>query len=69
MPRYVIVNTDNFDGDYPDETFVQGLPTFFDKAHAQAVCDAINGHESRAQAARYYKVESEGYVLQPGFQP
>lgn len=60
-----IVNTDDFDGDYPDESFLLWPMT---KADAQLIADAINrvaGMDNR----RYWKVVEDDYVLQPGFEP
>ncbi len=67
MPRYLIVNTDNFDGDYPDEKFVENLPALLSKEHAQRIADAIN--DSGPYSPRFFKVVEEGYQLQPGFEP
>lgn len=64
MPR--IVETDNFDGDYPDEKFVS-LP-HMTKEHATAVVDAINAGFGDL-SPRYWKVVENDYVLQPGFEP
>ena len=69
MTRFKIVETDNFNGDYPNESFVN-LPGMA-KAHAHEVANAINkdfnppGHH----CSRYWKVVPEDYVLQPGFEP
>ncbi|EJN3045495.1 hypothetical protein NPT98_004538 [Salmonella enterica] len=65
---YKIVNTDNFDGDYPDEEFVTGLPYFHSKERAQCVADAINSTIPE-NSLRYWKVVDEDYILQPGFEP
>jgi len=59
-----IVNTDNFGGDYPNETFVL-WPMSKDKA--QRIADILN--EGGAGALRFYKVEENDYELQPGFEP
>jgi len=63
-----IVETDNYDGDYPDERFV-ALPSM-SKDVAKRVADAINkelcpngGH------SRYWKVVPECYDIQSGFEP
>lgn len=65
---FKIVNTDNFGGDYPDETF---LPlTFWSLESAQRVADAINAELcNHDHAARFWKVVDSGYQLQPGFEP
>lgn len=70
MPRFLIVNTDNFGGDYPDEKFVENLPIFHSRDAAKAVANAINENQfGGAVAPRFFKVVEEGYVLQPGFEP
>lgn len=70
MKRYLIVNTDNFGGDYPDEKFVENLPVFTTQSAAQTVADAINDNMAGGHnAPRYFKVVEEGYRLQPGFEP
>ena len=63
---YRIVETDNFDRDYPGEKFVQPLPAMT-KEQAQAVADAINAsvHEGYD---RYWKVFDNEYELQPGLE-
>jgi len=69
MPRFLIINTDNFGGDYPDEKFVDNLPVLTDRAKAQAVADAINHTAGGEHATRFFKVVEEGYKPQPGFEP
>lgn len=61
-----IVETDNFDRDYPDESFVN-LPRMVED-HAQAVADAINAGFSGGHH-RYWRVVPDDYVLQGGFEP
>jgi hypothetical protein len=67
-PTMMIVDTDNFDRDYPyEKVFLDGIPT---RELANKICDAINnrffsGHHS----PRILKVVEDGYVLQPGFEP
>lgn len=63
--RYAIVDTDNFDGDYPNEKFV-GEPFLFKQA-AQQVADSMNS--GNPNASRFYKVVELPYELQPGFEP
>lgn len=66
--RFKIVETDNFDGDYPDEKFVN-LPATT-KEKAQAIADTINTvHCPMGDSPRWWKVEPEDYVLVPGFEP
>lgn len=69
MARFLIVNTDNFGGDYPDEKFVENLPVINTRAGAQAIADAINNTAGGVHATRFFKVVDEGYKLQPGFEP
>lgn len=63
-----IIHTDNFDGDYPNEKFVEGLPLLRILEQAQAIADAIN-NVFGPNADRFYKVVPDDYALQPGFQP
>lgn len=63
---FKVVETDNYGGDYPDESFVN-LPAL-SREEAQGIADMINkvvgdGHH------RYWKVVDSEYVLQPGFEP
>ncbi|MHB1097957.1 MAG: hypothetical protein ACYCZR_00250 [Burkholderiales bacterium] len=66
-----IVETDNFDGDYPDESFLLWpMP----EAAAKEIADAVNraadiGGYAAGHASRYWKVVPDNYVLQPGFEP
>ncbi len=70
MPRFFIVNTDNFDGDFPDEKFVEHLPVLNNKEYAQQIADAINdGEVFGGMRPRFFKVVEEGYQLRPGFEP
>lgn len=68
MKSFQIVNTDNFDGDYPNEKFVTGLPYFSSKEPAQKVADAINSVAGGMRSNRFWKVVEEGYVLAPSFE-
>jgi hypothetical protein len=60
-----IVNTDNFCGDYPNEKFILWL---MKRETAQRIADALND-EMGPNAARFYKVVENVYVLEPGFEP
>lgn len=64
MP-YRIVDTDNFEGDYPDEKFVGD--EYKTEQEAQVRADELN--VGGDYAARYYKVVELPYKLQPGFEP
>lgn len=61
-----IVEIDNYDGDYPDEKFVD-LPRMT-KEHAEAVAKAINAGFPRVYL-RYWAVVDDDYRLRPGFEP
>lgn len=62
-----IVNTDNYGGDYPNEKFVENLPRMTPD-QARAVCEAINATQPE-NSPRYFKVVTDNYELQPGFEP
>lgn len=62
---YRIVETDNYGGDYPNESEL-ALPRM-SKEKAEHIASAIN--ESFVNGYRYWKVVEEGYELQPGFEP
>lgn len=61
-----IVETDNYDGDYPDEKNVNlyGMK----KEHAEVVAKAINAGYPK-DYPRYWKVVSDNYELKLGFEP
>lgn len=61
-----IVETDNFDGDYPDESFLNLPP--MKREHAVWVANAINDGFGQNHD-RYWKVVENDYVLSPGFEP
>lgn len=71
---YHLVNTDNFGGDYPDESFLsltdsdgKSNPMVFTSIQeAENIAKAIN---SQAAFNRYYKVVQQGYKLQGYFEP
>jgi hypothetical protein len=63
-----IVETCNFDGDYPDEKFVEGLP-YLNDSQANVICKAINSVLSGDNHPRYWKVVQDNYELSPGFEP
>lgn len=62
---YRVVNTDNFGGDYPNESFVG--PEML-KEDAQVFCDSLN-KPLGDHSSRYHKVVEGTYELQPGFEP
>jgi hypothetical protein len=63
-----IVQTDNFNGDYPDEKFVENLGPLGEQA-AKEICSVINLHCSGPHRPRWWKVVPDDYKLQPGFEP
>ncbi len=62
-----IVETDNYDGDYPGETFVNVGPLPEDAA--KELCDLINKLCSGDRAPRYWKVVPNDYELNDNFEP
>lgn len=59
-----IVNTDNFDSDYPNEQFILGWVP--DEA-AKEIAAVINKHLCKdGRGDRYYKVVDDNYILKPG---
>ena len=59
-----IVDTDNYGGDYPDEKVIaEGITS---KYLGQIMIDALNKSPDNR---RYYKLVSDDYKLQPGFEP
>lgn len=58
-----VVETDNYDGDYPDESF-HGPP--MPHADAERIASSFNKY---GDDRRYYKVVPFGYKLRPGFEP
>lgn len=61
-----IVETDNFNGDYPDEKFLNIPPMSED--HARLIAAAIN-EQFPQPYPRWWKAVPNDYVLQPGFEP
>ena len=61
--RYRIVNTDNFNGDYPAEYFVED--EFESKEEAQKRADELN----IGAFSRWHYVVELPYELAPGFEP
>ena len=71
MKDYSIVETDNFGGDYPNESF---LIRHIKKETAEVIADLINKEKnSLGDYPRFWKVVkdtyTEPYKLQPGFEP
>lgn len=62
-----VVDTDNFGGDYPNESFVAvGIER---EETAEFLADAMNKKYSGDGASRYFKAVPAGYQLQPAFEP
>ena len=61
-----VIDTDNFGGDYPNEKWI--IQAWLSERGAQEIADVLN-KESGENSPRYYKVEQQGYKLQPGFEP
>lgn len=62
-----IIETDNFNGDYPVETFLN-LPSL-PEDQAREIALIINKHCSGDYALRYWRVVHNDYVLSKGFTP
>ena len=67
MTGFRIIETDNYGGDYPNESFLRLPPTT--RENAQRIADAINAAFCPEHGRRYWRVVPEDYVLQPGFEP
>jgi hypothetical protein len=65
MRKFAVVETDNFGGDYPNETFAGPMLT---EEEATKVADIFNNatHENHS---RFWKVVKFPYKLLPGFEP
>ena len=61
-----IVETDNYDGDYPDEKFLD-LPDL-SCASAGLIVNMINEAAGKTHP-RHWKVVENDYILCPGFEP
>lgn len=61
-----IVDTDNFNGDYPNEQVIAENIT--NQYFADLICKLLN-EDGGPYAGRYYKVVEDTYQLQPGFEP
>ncbi len=67
MDKFRIVETDNFDGDYPDQKFVNLPPMVAVKA--QRIADVINQEISGPNMPRFWDVVPDDHELSPGFEP
>lgn len=74
---YKIIETDNYDGDYPNESHLtledtegQALVLIFNKVEdAAVVCKALNQVRTTDHGPRCFCVVDIAYRIQPGFQP
>lgn len=64
--RYAVIESDNYDGDFPGETFAG--PLWIEKDKAEAIAKACNDavHERHD---RYWRVVELPYKLREGFEP
>ena len=62
-----IVNTDNFGGDYPNESFIN-LPHYLSEDACKKIADIIN-KEAGANSRRFWKIVPNEYNLAPKFEP
>lgn len=62
-----IIETDNFGGDYPNETFVNLPPMTHE--HAEAVANAINAGFGENCARHWQIVENNYELLRQPFEP
>lgn len=62
-----LVDTDNFNGDYPDEKFYNLMPDL-SLTDARIMAQFINSYYGPG-SPRYCMVVDNDYKLQPGFEP
>lgn len=62
----MIVDTDNFGRDYPDEKII--AKSIINQYFADLICNLLN-EDSGDNSSRYYKVVEDNYQLHPGFEP
>ena len=60
-----VINTDNYNGDYPNEKFIGEIMTM---DQATNLADRLN-QEAGLHASRWFMVVEDNYELQPGFEP
>lgn len=60
-----VIDTDNFDGDYPNEKVVAQNLTL---EQAERMCRERNTKHPH-DTARYWTIKSDDYVLRGGFEP
>lgn len=64
--KQLIVETDNFGGDFPNETFLQTPP--LDEQRVAQVCAILN-EAAGPNYPRFWKAVPIDYTLVPGFEP
>jgi len=63
---YAVVETDNYDGDYPDESFV--CEEKLCKSSAKGLAEVLNQRLGGPTAKRFWKVVELPYTLRPSFE-
>lgn len=74
---YCIVDTDNFNSDYPNESFLGWIDSknmfytyyFYTKEKAESVANTLNQLDPNTNSPRFYKVVEKNYKLSGGFEP
>lgn len=67
MSFWKVVNTDNFDGDYPNEKFVENVPQM-NESEARSLATLLCSFVPEDHARHWTAVPAD-YQLQPGFEP
>jgi hypothetical protein len=67
MDYYRVIETDNFNGDYPNEQFA--TPYAMSKAQADEIAALFNKFFSGEHASRFWQVVPNDYELVGGFEP
>jgi len=64
-----IIETNNFGGDYPNESFINIPP--LPKEVCEEICNLINDtlNNSVYDCPRFWKTVENDYKLKPGFEP
>jgi len=64
-----IVETDNFDRDYPMEYHIKSIPEHLSEEDAEAIAKIINKHNGSSHGGqRWCKVVEDDYVLGKGLE-
>lgn len=68
MPnRWKVIETDNFGGDYPNESFVSPTPSLSEE-EAKILAVLLNSFTG-PNHPRFYRAVNSEYKLQPAFEP